>query len=30
MTFSQALGSGDMMVSDKVRLNLGISAVKQS
>jgi polyisoprenoid-binding protein YceI len=29
MTFNQALGSGNMLVSDKVRLNLDISAVKQ-
>jgi len=28
--FNQALGSGNMMVSDKVRINLDISAVKQS
>jgi len=28
MTFNQALGSGNLMVSDKVRVNLEISAVK--
>jgi polyisoprenoid-binding protein YceI len=28
MSFNQALGSGNMMVSDKVRINLEISAVK--
>ncbi len=28
MTFNQALGSGNMMVSDKVRISLEISAVK--
>jgi polyisoprenoid-binding protein YceI len=30
MTFNQALGSGNMLVSDKVKLQLDISAVKQS
>lgn len=30
MTFNQALGSGNMLVSDKVKLTLDISAVKQS
>ena len=30
MTFNQALGSGNMLVSDKVKLNLEISAVKQA
>jgi polyisoprenoid-binding protein YceI len=30
MTFNQALGSGNMLVSDKVKLSLDISAVKQS
>jgi polyisoprenoid-binding protein YceI len=30
MTFNQALGSGNMLVSDKVKLELDISAVKQS
>jgi polyisoprenoid-binding protein YceI len=30
MKFNQALGSGNMVVSDKVRMNLDISAVKQS
>jgi polyisoprenoid-binding protein YceI len=29
MTFNQALGSGNMLVSDKVKLTLGISAIKQ-
>ena len=29
MKFNQALGSGNMMVSDRVRINLDISAVKQ-
>ncbi len=29
MTFNQALGSGNMLVSDKVKLALDISAVKQ-
>lgn len=29
MTFNQALGSGNMLVSDKVKLSLDISAVKQ-
>ena len=28
MTFNQALGSGNMLVSDKVKLALDISAVK--
>ena len=30
MTFNQALGSGNMLVGDKVKLALDISAVKQS
>jgi polyisoprenoid-binding protein YceI len=30
MTFNQALGSGNMLVSDKVKLEIDISAVKQS
>jgi polyisoprenoid-binding protein YceI len=30
MTFNQALGSGNMMVSDKVRINADISAVKSA
>jgi polyisoprenoid-binding protein YceI len=30
MTFNQALGSGNVLVSDKVKLRLDISAVKQS
>jgi polyisoprenoid-binding protein YceI len=30
MTFNQALGSGNMLVSDKVRLSLDISAVRQA
>ncbi|HUO70049.1 MAG TPA: YceI family protein [Solirubrobacteraceae bacterium] len=30
MTFNQALGSGNMLVADKVKLVLDISAVKQS
>jgi hypothetical protein len=30
MKFNQALGSGNMLVSDKVKLSLDISAVKQS
>jgi polyisoprenoid-binding protein YceI len=30
MTFNQALGSGNMVVSDKVRINAEISAVKAS
>jgi polyisoprenoid-binding protein YceI len=30
MTFNQALGSGNMLVADKVKLSLDISAVKQS
>ena len=29
MTFNQALGSGNMLVSDKIRLSLDISAIKQ-
>jgi polyisoprenoid-binding protein YceI len=29
MTFNQALGSGNVLVSDKVKLNLELSAVKQ-
>jgi polyisoprenoid-binding protein YceI len=29
MTFNQALGSGNMLVSDRVKLSLDISAVKQ-
>jgi polyisoprenoid-binding protein YceI len=29
MTFNQVLGSGNVLVSDKVRLALEISAVKQ-
>jgi polyisoprenoid-binding protein YceI len=29
MTFNQALGSGNMLVSDKVKLSLDISAIKQ-
>ena len=29
MTFNQALGSGNLLVSDKVKLALDISAVKQ-
>ncbi len=29
MTFNQALGSGNVLVSDKVKLNLDISAIKQ-
>jgi polyisoprenoid-binding protein YceI len=29
MTFNQALGSGNMLVSDKIRLMLDISAIKQ-
>jgi hypothetical protein len=29
MTFNQALGSGNVLVSDKVKLLLDISAVKQ-
>jgi len=28
MTFNQALGSGNMLVSDKVKINLDLSAVK--
>jgi polyisoprenoid-binding protein YceI len=30
MTFNQALGSGNMLVSDKVKLTLDISAIKQA
>ena len=30
MTFNQALGSGNMLVSDKIKLTLDISAIKQS
>jgi polyisoprenoid-binding protein YceI len=30
MTFNQALGSGNMLVSDKVKLTLDVSAIKQS
>ncbi|HWV84632.1 MAG TPA: hypothetical protein VNZ62_04240 [Capillimicrobium sp.] len=30
MTFNQALGSGNMLVGDKVKLALDISAAKQS
>ena len=30
MTFNQALGSGNLLVGEKVKLNLDISAVKQS
>jgi hypothetical protein len=30
MTFNQALGSGNVLVSDKVKLALDISAIKQS
>jgi polyisoprenoid-binding protein YceI len=30
MTFNQALGSGNMLVSDKVKLTLDISAVRQA
>jgi polyisoprenoid-binding protein YceI len=30
MKFNQALGSGNMLVSDKVKLNLDISAIRQS
>jgi len=30
MTFNQALGSGNMLVSDKVKLVLDISATKQA
>lgn len=30
MTFNQALGSGNMLVADKVKLNLDISAAKQA
>jgi polyisoprenoid-binding protein YceI len=30
MTFNQALGSGNMLVSDRVKLSLDISAVKQA
>ncbi|MDX6670820.1 MAG: hypothetical protein QOI91_1183, partial [Solirubrobacteraceae bacterium] len=30
MTFNQALGSGNVLVSDRVKLRIDISAVKQS
>jgi hypothetical protein len=30
MTFNQVLGSGNVLVSDKVKLVIDISAVKQS
>jgi len=30
MTFNQALGSGNVLVSDKVKLSLAISAVRQA
>jgi len=30
MTFNQSLGSGNMLVSDRVTLALGVSAVKQA
>ena len=30
MTFNQALGSGNVLVSDKVKLSLDVSAVKQA
>jgi polyisoprenoid-binding protein YceI len=30
MTFNQALGSGNMLVSDKVKLTLDVSAIKQA
>jgi polyisoprenoid-binding protein YceI len=30
MTFNQALGSGNMLVSDKVKLSLDVSAIKQA
>jgi polyisoprenoid-binding protein YceI len=30
MTFNQALGSGNVLVSDRVKLSLDISAVKQA
>jgi polyisoprenoid-binding protein YceI len=30
MTFNQVLGSGNLVVSDKVKLSLDISAIKQS
>jgi polyisoprenoid-binding protein YceI len=30
MKFNQALGSGNMLVADKVKLNLDISAIKQA
>ena len=30
MKFNQALGSGNMLVADKVKLSLDIAAVKQS
>ena len=29
MTFNQALGSGNMLVSDKIKLALDVSAIKQ-
>ncbi len=29
MTFNQALGSGNVLVADKVKLALDVSAVKQ-
>jgi hypothetical protein len=30
MTFNQALGSGNMLVADKVKLSLDISAVRSA
>ena len=30
MTFNQALGSGNVLVSDRVKLSLDISAIKQA
>jgi hypothetical protein len=30
MTFNQLLGSGNFVISDKVKLSLDISAIKQS
>ena len=30
MTFNQALGSGNVLVSDQVKLSLDVSAVRQS
>jgi polyisoprenoid-binding protein YceI len=30
MTFNQALGSGNMLVSDKIKLTLDVSAIKQA